>query len=66
MIDAQATREKLRDSGRTITGWARARNFDPSKMPPKFYGRVNFTGEEVEALRTDGLLVEMEEKKHAA
>ena len=61
MIDVNATKQKLKESGRTIPGWARSRGLDPLRMATVFFGKTRMKPEEVEALREDDLLVEVEE-----
>lgn len=61
MIDIHATRNRLRDSGRTIRGWARSHGFDSSKAVSIFAGRVKLPDEYRDLLRTENLLVEVAE-----
>lgn len=60
MIDVEATRDRLRSKGLTIPGWARSHGLDPAKLPSRFHGnrKTKFTQAELDALRSDGLLVE--------
>ena len=63
MINWPATKTKLRSSGRTVYGWARAHEFNVSTASSVLAG--NYPNPEgtackavIEALRADGLLVE--------
>ena len=57
MIDLTATKAKIRSSGRTITGWARAHGFDTAMAQTRFRGASKFDNEWLDALKQDGLLV---------
>ena len=57
-MDRIATRTKLKETGRTAAGWARAKGFDPERFRGVLRGRFNPTDAEIEALKLDGLLVE--------
>lgn len=59
MVDINATRNKLKESGRTIRGWARHHGFDSSKATSIFAGRVKLPEEYRDLLKADGLLVEV-------
>lgn len=61
MIDLDATRENFTKTGRKFQAYAYAKGFNPAHWNQKMLGRVRFTAPELEAMREDGLLVEMEE-----
>ncbi len=66
MVDVKATRQKLKESGRTIPGWARSKGMDPLRMATVFFGKTRIKPEEIEALREDDLLVEVDDIDEAA
>lgn len=68
-IDLLATKKRLKDSGRSIAGWARANKFSEGTVAQFFGGYLPLygpTGQRIiAALREDRLLVEQDEQAAA-
>jgi len=56
-IDLEATKQKFKESGRKYQTYAVAKGFNPAHWMQKMNGNVKFTEAELDAMRTDGLLV---------
>jgi hypothetical protein len=56
-IDAVATRKRIRSSGRTIAGLARANGIDPARFHHVISNNVTPKPEELDALIVTGVLV---------
>jgi hypothetical protein len=65
MVDLAATRARFKATGRTYPGWARAHGIDPASFPTRIHGNARLKPADIEALRADGLLVEVEDVEQA-
>ena len=68
-INFQKTKQRLKADGRTVYGWARARGLNQATTSRILDGTYPPRGDvylrTIEALRTDGLLVEDEDEQAA-
>ena len=59
VIDLKATKQKIKEKGWSNMSWARLHGFNELKMLTKMQGKVRFAPEEIEAMKADGVYVEL-------
>lgn len=57
VVDLEATKKRFNDSGRKFVSYARAKGLDTAAFQQKMAGRSQFDAADLEALKSDGLLV---------